>query len=345
MVTIHTPLPNPFLRWRKDQRLRSLLLRAAFSLVSPAGPRAGLSILIFHRVLPEPDPLFPGEVDALRFDALLSWIKGWFNVLPLAEAVERLQHQSLPARAAAITFDDGYADNHHIALPILQRHGLSATFFIAVGFLDGGRMFNDTVIETVRRCRQTDLDLTQLGLGQHDLHSITAKRQAIPTLLNQIKYQPLAQRQDTVNAIAEIAGVVLPDDLMMTTQQVKALHEAGMGIGAHTMHHPILADLERSEAEREIAASRDHLQALLGEPVTLLAYPNGKPDTDYRRDHTEMARHLGFKAAFSTAWGVSRRNSDLFQLPRFTPWERQYWRFGLSLMRNYGRTPAICTSA
>ncbi len=322
-----------------------MIFRTAFTLASPAGRRTGLSILIFHRVLPEPDPLFPDEVDARRFDRLMGWIKSWFNVLALDEAVERLSRGSLPARAAAITFDDGYADNHTVALPILQRHGLSATFFIAVGFLDGGRMFNDTVIETVRRCQQPVLDLTPLGLGRYDLRSLEAKRQAIPALLSQIKYQLLAQRLETVHAIAEMAKVVLPNDLMMTAPQVKGLHEAGMGIGAHTVHHPILARLEPEDAEREIVESREFLQALLGEPVTLLAYPNGKPETDYRREHVEMARRLGFKAAVSTAWGVARRDSDLFQLPRFTPWERPHWRFGLGLLRNYGRRTVVCGSA
>lgn len=312
-----------------------MLFRTAFTLASPPGSRAGLSILIFHRVLPKPDPLFPSEVDAQRFDTLICWMRNWFNVLPLAEAVDRLQQGCLPARAAAITFDDGYADNHDVALPILQRHGLSATFFIAVGFLDGGRMFNDTVIETVRRCRQPMLDLTLLGLGRHDLQSLEAKRQAIPALLNQIKYQPLAQRRETVNALADIAKVTLPDDLMMTRQQVKALHEAGMGIGAHTVHHPILARLERREAEQEIADSREYLQALLGVPVTLFAYPNGQPETDYRREHVEIVQRLGFRAAVSTAWGVARGDSDVFQLPRFTPWQRPRWRFGLGLARNY----------
>ncbi|MCB1768448.1 MAG: polysaccharide deacetylase family protein, partial [Candidatus Competibacteraceae bacterium] len=267
-----------------------MLFRTAFALALPAGPRASLSILIFHRVLPRPDPLFPGEMDAARFDALLGWLRDWFNVLPLAEAVARLRQGNLPARAAAITFDDGYADNHDVALPILQRHGLSATFFIAVGFLGGGRMFNDTVIETVRRCEQPVLDLSPLDLGRHVVGSLEEKQQAIPALLNQIKYQPFAQRLETVGALADIAGVRLPDDLMMTRQQVQALHKAGMGIGAHTVHHPILARLKPEEAEREITDSRDELQALLGEPVTLFAYPNGKPGADYRPEHVAMAR-------------------------------------------------------
>ena len=103
-------------------------MRPLFSLMSPAGARARLNVLIFHRVLPQPDPLFPGEVDAAAFDTMLGWVKSWFNVLPLDEAIARLADGSLPARAAALSFDDGYADNHDVALPLLRRHGLPCSF-------------------------------------------------------------------------------------------------------------------------------------------------------------------------------------------------------------------------
>jgi hypothetical protein len=122
-----------------------------------AGADAKLSILIYHRVLPVPDPLFPTETTVESFDAQLGLLKSLFNVLPLPEAVARLKAGTLPARAASITFDDGYADNFTRALPILQKHGLHATFFIATAYLDGGRMFNDTVIESIRQCTQRHL--------------------------------------------------------------------------------------------------------------------------------------------------------------------------------------------
>lgn len=310
---------------------------AAFLLASPAGPRAGLSSLIFHRVLPEPDLLFPTEVDSRQFDAIMGWVKQWFNVLPLHEAVERLKHGNLPAAAAAITFDDGYADNYDIALPILRRHGLTATFFIATGFLDGGRMFNDTVIEAIRSAPPAQIDLTAIGLGRHTVDTIAARRATINALLPQIKYQDSAQRAETVAAVAEACGVELPTVLMMTTPQLRALHAAGMGIGAHTVNHPILARLDTVNAHREIAESKAHLEAVLGEPIRLFAYPNGKPGDDYLPEHAAMVKKLGFDAAVSTAWGAARVETDRYQLPRFTPWERQKWRFGLSLLRNYGR--------
>ena len=69
---------------------------------------------------------------------ILEWARSWFNVLPLPEAVARLRAGTLPARAAAITFDDGYADNCEVALPILRSVRHAATFFIATGFSMAG---------------------------------------------------------------------------------------------------------------------------------------------------------------------------------------------------------------
>ncbi|MFG6457973.1 polysaccharide deacetylase family protein [Roseateles sp. BYS96W] len=315
-------------------------MKPLFQLLSPAGDRARLTVLIFHRVLRSPDPLFPDEVDAARFDELLGWVKAWFNVLPLDAAIERLRDGSLPARAAALSFDDGYADNHDVALPLLRRHGLPCSFFVATGFLDGGRMWNDTLIEAVRRSALPVLDLRGLAdgrgedLGQHALGDDTARRAALGRLIERVKYLAPEPRVACVEAIAARAEVNPPDDLMMSSAQVRALRAAGMQIGAHTVSHPILATLDHPRAGDEIGRSRDVLQALLGEQVGLFAYPNGKPGTDYLPDvHPGLVRELGFDAAVSTRWAAARRGDDVFQIPRFTPWDRGRLKFGLRLAR------------
>ncbi|MFG6416577.1 polysaccharide deacetylase family protein [Roseateles sp. DC23W] len=309
--------------------------------MSPAGSSARLNVLIFHRVLREPDPLFPDEVDAARFDELLGWVNSWFNVLPLDEAARRLQDGSLPARAAALSFDDGYADNHDVALPLLQRHGLPCSFFVATGFLNGGRMWNDTLIEAVRRSTLPTLDLRGLqdakgaDLGQHALGETDTRRELLEQLIGRVKYLAPEPRVSCVDAIAARAEIRPPDDLMMTSDQVRALRGAGMQIGAHTVSHPILATLDANAAADEIGRSRDVLQQTLGERVGLFAYPNGKPGTDYLPEvHPAIVRELGFDAAVSTRWAAARRGEDVFQIPRFTPWDRGRFKFGLRLARN-----------
>lgn len=316
-------------------------MKPMFSLLSPAGARARLTVLIFHRVLREPDPLFPDEVDATRFDEQLGWVKSWFNVLPLDEAARHLQDGSLPARAAALSFDDGYADNHDVALPLLRKHGLPCSFFVATGFLDGGRMWNDTLIESVRLSALPVLDLRGLqdfrgeDLGRHELRGVDGRRAALGGLIERVKYLPPEPRLACVDAIAQRAEVRPPDDLMMSGAQVRALRRAGMQIGAHTVSHPILAKLDARQAADEMDRSRGVLQALLDEKVGMFAYPNGKPGTDYLTDvHPGIVRELGFDSAVSTRWAAGRRGEDIFQIPRFTPWDRDRSRFGLRLMRN-----------
>lgn len=309
----------------------NLLGRAAMRLMSPGG-RRGLSILIYHRVLPLPDPLFPGEVDCVEFERQMQLVKACCNVLPLPEAVARARAGTLPPRAACITFDDGYADNATNALPILRRLGLHATFFVATGFLNGGRMWNDTIIEMVRAAPER-IDASALGYGVHATRTIEEKRAAIPALIMQLKYVPMEERLEQVTRLVHATGLALPDDLMMTTAQVRELFDGGMEIGGHTVNHPILARLPLDAARREIAAGKAELEAMIGRPLRLFAYPNGKPQQDYLPEHVALARELGFEAAVSTAWGRSD-NTDVFQLPRFTPWDRDRLRFMARLARN-----------
>lgn len=316
-----------------------------FGLLSPSGARSRLSVLIFHRVPRSVDALFPDEVDAPRFDRLCGWLRRWFHVLPLDQAVKLLAQGRLPARALAITFDDGYADNHDVALPILQKHGLPATFFIATGFLDGGEMWNDSLIEAVRGTALRQIALPPWLPQPTACASVAEKRQLIHTLLPKLKYLPMQERLESVRQIARTLAAPAHAPLMMNSWQVVALRDAGMQIGAHTVNHPILARLSADEARAEMAASRDQLQGLLGEPVELFAYPNGRPDEDYSATTVRLARELGFSAAVTTAWGAARPGSDLFQLPRFTPWDRGRWAFAARMARNFSQPVTLATDA
>lgn len=311
-----------------------MIIKTFAHALSPAGVRGRLSILIFHRVLAHRDAIRTWDIDANDFTRAMTWLKESFNVLPLDQSIARLIDRTLPARAACITFDDGYADNFTVAMPILRDHGLTATFFMATGFLDGGRMWNDTVIEAVSHCGKSRLDLSAEGLGVHELNSAVTVRRAIINILNAVKYRELAERRRTVDYVAAVAGVKLPNDLMLTSEQVRAMRRAGMLIGAHTVTHPILARLKPDEVRSEILDSKQFLESLLQERVSLFAYPNGKPNIDYRAGDAEVVRGLGFDAAVTTAWGVADSRCDLMQLPRFTPWDKTRLRFGGRLIRN-----------
>jgi peptidoglycan/xylan/chitin deacetylase (PgdA/CDA1 family) len=169
------------------------------------------------------------------------------------------------------------------------------------------------------------------------VNSVEQRRAALDELIRRLKYLPAVERRMRCDQIAQVIGGALPDDLMMTAAHVIALRDAGMQIGAHTVSHPILANLSDDEARREIVESRRSLESMLGERIGLFAYPNGKPATDYQPVHVEMVRGLGFVAAVSTAPGVAANATDPMELPRFTPWDRGRLAFGARLGMNARR--------
>jgi peptidoglycan/xylan/chitin deacetylase (PgdA/CDA1 family) len=301
------------------------------------GPAPRLSILIYHRVLAQPDPLFPGEVDARRFAQHLRLLNRWFIVMPLMDAVRLLERDRLPARAACITFDDGYADNAEVALPILVQHGLCATFFIATGFLDGGQMWSDRVIDLVRRAPGARLDLSGSGYGSFDIGTLDLRRRAIGVLIDALNYLVPEQRLEQVE---RICGRGHGAGAMMSSRQVLELHRAGMEIGAHTVNHPILARISDQAARTEILDSKDRLEHVIQCEVPLFAYPSGKPGADYGPNHVAIVKHLGFRAAVATTRGAAGSAADRFQLPRIAPWDRNRLRFVLRIGHNMLAPPA-----
>jgi peptidoglycan/xylan/chitin deacetylase (PgdA/CDA1 family) len=312
------------------QQTLGLTHRLASACIKPR-----LSILIYHRVFDQPDVFYPDVPDTTMFSWQMQLLHHHYNVVSFAKAIELLQTNQLPARTACVTFDDGYADNCLHALPVLQQWNIPATFFVASGFLNGGMMWNDIVLESIRHLQQDQLDLQTVGLGCYPLGALQQRQQTAIELLPIIKYMSPVQRNEVCHYLAERAVNLLPENLMMTTEQLKQLHASGMEIGGHTVSHPILTSLTVEQAEQEIVNGKEQLSTLLdGETIRYFAYPNGKPGQDFNNEHANIVKQAGFEAAVSTFCSASTRDSDVFQLPRFTPWDQTPLKFAARLMKN-----------
>jgi peptidoglycan/xylan/chitin deacetylase (PgdA/CDA1 family) len=303
------------------------------NLLCPGGARGALQVIYFHQVLREPDPLRPGDPTAQTFDELLGSLKSRFNVIGLAEGLDRMTRGTLPPAAAAISFDDGYADNVEVALPILQKHGLTTTFFVATGYLGDGVMFNDLVIEGVRAAKSDSLDLEFLGLGRLPVDTDVERFQTSQAIIGALKFLSSEERLQKAERVAELCRLSAPPRLMTDADGVRRLAAAGMEIGAHTHTHPILMRLAPAEAERDIARGRDELESILGHAPRLFAYPNGRLGRDYSAEHVAIVERLGFDAAFTTNPGVCRKGDPRWELARFTPWDRTSGRFAMRLVQ------------
>lgn len=307
-------------------------------ILSPSGNRARLLVLTFHQVPREPDALLPGIASSTQFEAQMGWLSDFCNVLPLSDAVQHLSDGTLPARAASITFDDGYRDNLEVAVPILQKLRLPATFFVTSGAIERGIMWNDLVIEGARRAN-ADLDLQDLGLGRYLMSSVDEKKTAFRSLIDQIKYRSLAERMEITETVYSRATDEPEPRLMMSRQQVAELAGLGFEVGAHTVSHPILGKLPTAAAKQEIEQSHRWVADVTGIAPRAFAYPNGRFGTDFTTAHEDQVREAGFELAVSTDWGAATAHSRLTAIPRFAPWERNrsgYWlRLVKTLLQSY----------
>ena len=293
-----------------------------------------LSILIYHQVVTERDPMRPSEPDTAEFRWQMQLIRDYFNPLPLTEAIKLLKQGQLPANSICVTFDDGYLNNLTVAQPILQELGIPATVYIATGFSHGSNMWNDRLIDLIGNQQITEFNLAALDLPVAKVSDWASRRELAYSLIPKIKYQDYQQRSTIIDQLYADNQTSEAKPKMMTPEQVKQLSELGIEIGAHTVDHPILKSQTLAEQTRQISESKQTLESWINKPVTGFAYPNGKPDNDYTSEAVVAVAAAGFDYGVSTQWGISTPQAKWCELNRFTPWDKSSSKFHLRLIRN-----------
>lgn len=321
-------------------RFTASAVRAAGDLIAPRAKGAGrLCILSYHRILAVPDPLIDSDPDLDTFRWHMRLLAECFNVLPLHDAVQMMTMERMPPRAVAITFDDGYRSFHELALPVLQEYNLPSTVFVTTGHMhDKSSMWNDMILEAVRRLPPAPLDARQLGLSdlgvdQLPLRTVDDRRRTAYLLTERCKYLPPHERAAFTTHLQRLADVPLKEDLMLDADMLRSMRQHGVEIGGHTVNHPILARVDDAVARREIVDNKRELEALVGAPLRMFAYPNGKRGADYTAAHVRMLEEAGYTAAFNTEPGAATRAYPRFELPRARPWDATPTMFATRLLR------------
>ena len=99
----------------------------------------------------------------------------------------------------------------------------------------------------------------------------------------------------------------------VTVAQLQSMHEAGMEIGAHTVHHLDLTTLSATQSAREVGASATSLRRWLNADVTSFAYPAGQYDAHV----LTTVREAAFANAVTTQPGDVQAASRSYALPRY----------------------------
>jgi peptidoglycan/xylan/chitin deacetylase (PgdA/CDA1 family) len=308
--------------------------------------RRGL-ILLYHRIADAPADPHQLCVTPRHFQEHLEVLRRHSTPIPLPRLVKALRDRRRPPSGVVVTFDDGYADNLLNARPLLERHGVPATVFVAAGYLGSRREFwwdeverlvlqPGTLPETLRLQANGHAFAFELGPAarytpeEHERYrgwncrrpEHPGPRHPLFFALNDFLF-PLsdAQRRQALDQLREKAGaeaVLRPAQRTLTPAQVHDLVRDGLvDVGAHTLTHPVLALRPRAEQAAEINGSKSQLEALLGRPVAGFAYPHGRPVAHYTEETVQLVKEAGFETACSTVSARLGRGADPLQLPRF----------------------------
>jgi peptidoglycan/xylan/chitin deacetylase (PgdA/CDA1 family) len=253
----------------------------------------------------------------------------------MSEFVHRLRAGTLPASAAAVTFDDGYADNCVEARPRLKAAGIPATVFLTTGPLDGPTEFWWDELARGILLRESAIDC-EIELGDEHVElkcgaatDLTHERQwrawnmpATPRersylrVWERLRAAPARSRSEVMCRLRGLLEVPppAPGDLPMTRGQVRELAADPLfEFGAHTVTHPVLPALDAGDRQQEILQGRVACEELVGRRVEGFAYPHGAHD----RASRNIVEASGFRWACSTeSRAVSGGGVDLFALPR-----------------------------
>lgn len=282
---------------------------------------SGALVLGYHRIqTDDAETTFNrGVVSAsgATFDAQLGFITQHFDVVA-ADYLER--PGSARGRRVILTFDDGYRDNYQVALPLLRKHGVPATFFLTTGFLDAPAVpWWDEIAWVVKQSARRALDRGRWLAT--DLLLEGNERAAIDELGRVYKTLEADQTDAFLDYCGDAAGTGrcptdAAADLWMTWRMASELLDAGMAIGGHTVTHPVLgrANAERQRAEIEDCARR--LREELDIRMRLFAYPFGLPSA-FNGTSRQLLRAAGVTLAFSLYGGYVRRHmADAYDVPR-----------------------------
>jgi len=319
-------------RWLKKALLRSSALDFATRLV----PRKA-AILMYHSIpedLHRTDPILGVCRDRASFEAHMATVARHFSPVTIQDVADfAASGRPLPPRAVAVTFDDGFADNYEVAMPILNRYGIPATIYLFVDAVANGKVpwycrlrfaFNTTT-----RSEWTDPlrdRLYQLANPKERTAALNSAWENGARLTGQVQ-QEFVERVEQALAVEPVTG---QHGFMLTWDQARALRKAGHIIGAHTLTHPNVAQVSRSEAESEIVGSKQRIEQEMGEPIEHFSYPHPALNPQWSQQTLQITRAAGFKSAVLTTAGPVRAKDNPLALRRIsTPADLNQFVFNL----------------
>jgi peptidoglycan/xylan/chitin deacetylase (PgdA/CDA1 family) len=298
--------------------------------------RHAIAILTLHGVMDDDDPasawrpLRP-RVTRRTLDEYLTILRPRYRFISLREAVDMLAERRPPQpHCAVVTFDDGYRNNLTHAAPILAKHGVPATIFLAAGLTEGRRLYPLDRLDYV--LQRLPGDRIELELGGVRLRVESRDRAALGRAFAGFRNALKDRYRDDQRYREELARLVEqcesragdsllarregdPWTALATWEEIRAAQQDSAGLidfGSHSVNHARLARIDEAAARRELRDSRALIRERLGSDCPFFSYPNGS----FSARVAAIAAEEGYEAAVTTQEGLNAPGAGLMTLRR-----------------------------
>jgi peptidoglycan/xylan/chitin deacetylase (PgdA/CDA1 family) len=318
-----------------------ILKRAVYPCLASSGylrrhaDRRGLCAITYHGILPHGYRITDDQQDGSLvspqvFRQQLRLLKRDYCVVSPEQVRDWLvDGKDLPDRAVLITCDDGLKNALDDMAPILAEENLSCLFFV-LGISvreEEARLWYEDLYRLLLAAPAGNYEPCDLQIT-FTLRDRRQRRLVWWSLLKKLSQFDPTGREGHIEAMRVLFK--LPEGWraeeanddpkpgrfsLLNVSELRQLASLGMIIGAHTLTHPVLSQLNSEGAWCEISESRELLQNAIGKPVWALAYPFGDPASFGARE-MQMAQEAGFECAFVNTDGGFGASLRRFAFPR-----------------------------
>jgi peptidoglycan/xylan/chitin deacetylase (PgdA/CDA1 family) len=267
------------------------------------------------------------QLTVKNLDSGLAALSRFYHFISLDQAVTMLTGEAtLLPFSAVLTFDDGYRNNVTHALPILQRHGVPATFFLSTGHVERREPFwydrLDYAIQHLRKEQHVSFSGQNFFFrpNQEEISrtTFTALRNMVKA--NKIPYsETILEVNRMANSLEENADCrlndVFEDDhstAIMSWEDARWAADQGVTIGSHTVDHVMLDRLIETSVREQLTVSKMMIEQRTGRKCLYFCYPYARWDAKI----LSLVQQAGFVAAVTTDTGANKAHTNLLALHR-----------------------------
>jgi peptidoglycan/xylan/chitin deacetylase (PgdA/CDA1 family) len=274
-------------------------------------------IIFLHGVTSSKNHQINGRhMDAGQFEKFLIYLKTNFEILPVEELCKQKgTGKPVSRKKIALSFDDGFHNNVDVALPLLVKHGIPATFFVSSACLHDPHYIHPPDLIDLLKAGLTKNEVTINGEKFQISGDELVRTNDGKTLLEYVNNLSFDELRSTMAAIKSTYGYDrLTQDVdaeyyrLVSGDDLRAIDSNGLiSIGSHSHYHVAMNVLSEAEIKEQLELSRTQLQQCSTRPVRSFAFPYGY----FRQGDVDAAINHGFEYIFA-AGSVAPGDGEVF---------------------------------